>query len=127
MENENKNREEHKITKLITCIYLLLACLAYFILGSMIPNGHGWSIGWIVFLGLAIVPTLCEAIIQKNMEIFAFPIVVVAIYLLIGLIGNVNGMNLWHPWWAIFFSIPLYYGIGMLVNKLSGKKNDNDE
>ena len=124
MEKENKKIDEHKITKIIAGIYLPLSLLIYFILGSMIPNNHGWSIGWIVFLGIVIFPSLSEAIIKKDMNLFAYPILVAAIYVAIGLIGLANNINLWHPYWVMFLTIPIYYLIGYFLKK---KNNKNEK
>lgn len=123
-ESSQSIKEEHKITKLVTTIYTIVACFTFFILGSLLPNNYGWTIGWIVFIGIGLVPSICEAIKQKNIEIFAFPLIPTIIYLLIGFIGGANGLNLWSPWWIIFLTIPLYYAIIELVKYLKNRKTN---
>lgn len=41
---------------------------------------------------------------------FPYPVLVTLVYLAIGLIAGK-----WHPWWLLFLTIPLYYGLADLV------------
>lgn len=43
---------------------------------------------------------------KSAMHQFPFPVLIAGIYILIGVIWGA-----WHPWWILFFTIPLYYGI----------------
>lgn len=46
--------------------------------------------------------------LSKKLLLFPFPMLVVVIYILIGF-----ALNLWHPAWLIFLSIPAYYHIAI--------------
>ena len=63
-----------------------------------------WHPGWIVFFAIPVAPTLTEAIVKKDPNKFAYPVIVVAAYLLSGFLAD-----LWHPMWALFLTIPVYY------------------
>ena len=62
-----------------------------------------------------------SAISQKNAACFAYPVLVVLIYLYIGLFYFA-----WHPGWIIFLTIPLYYPFASYINSLIGKDWEND-
>ena len=59
-----------------------------------------------MFLLIPIIATLIDAIVKKNPSDFAYPVLVTAVYLLV---GSVWGW--WHPGWILFITIPLYYTI----------------
>ncbi len=44
------------------------------------------------------------ALEKKDARVFAYPVLVVLLYLCLGFFGS-----LWHPGWIIFLTIPLYY------------------
>lgn len=48
----------------------------------------------------------------NTMQRFPFPITIITIYLLIGLIGNC-----WDPCWIILLTIPVYYVIAALIKR----------
>ena len=95
--------KKEKIIELLEAINLFSIGIIYFILGSCF---NLWHPAWIIFLFIPINSSLIEAIALKQLDEFAFPVLLGAIYLFIGTV-----YNLWHPGWIIFISIPLYYGI----------------
>ncbi len=104
----------------------VLAVIAFLLMGFLwTENAMGWRVGWIVFLLVPIGSSLSSAIKKKKFTSFDFPILVAAIYLILGL-----GWGLWHPEWIIFLAIPVYYAIFAPIDKaLSAKRaeKDNDE
>lgn len=88
-------------------VFITLA--AYLLLGFL---GNFWHPAWIIFLAIPIVPSIVEAIIRKNPNVFCFPVFVAAIYLLLGFLGG-----FWHPAWVIFLAIPLYYTVFEFVKR----------
>ena len=65
-----------------------------------------WYIAWIVFLAIPIIFSIPEAIEKRKPSKFCYPVLAVAIYLILGLV-----CSLWHPGWIIFLTIPLFYGV----------------
>ena len=54
-----------------------------------------------------------EAIEKRKVSYTAYTILVVAVYLFLGCV-----YNLWHPYWVIFFTIPIFYFIAGFIDKL---------
>ena len=76
----------------------------------------GWSASWLSFLTIPIYYTLIDAISKCDANHFAFPVLAVLVYLVLGFY-----CGLWHPAWIIFLFIPVYYGVIAAVNKALGK------
>ena len=89
----------------------LLAVAAYILFGTLNVMG-GWAWGWIVFLTIPLYYTLVEAIIRRDLRIFAYPVLAAIIFLILG-----ASMGVWHPAWIIFLTIPVYYWIANAVSK----------
>lgn len=105
----NKERERshrYKVADSIASSMVTLLCAtAYLLCGFLIPDARlGWGTCWIVFLLIPLVPTFIAALKKRRFCAFAFPILVTAVYLVLGLV-----YGLWHPEWVIFLSIPIYY------------------
>ena len=49
------------------------------------------------FFAIPVMPTVVGAIKKKDPRVFCYPVLVTAVYLLLGC-----QWNLWHPWWVIF-------------------------
>ncbi len=77
----------------------------------------GWSTAWLLFFLIPVYYSLIEAIRDKNIEKFAFPVVAVGAYLSIGMF-----MHIWHPTWLILLTIPVFYCIVEGIKKLTSKK-----
>ena len=91
---------------IINAINPLAIVIAYLLCGFLIPNGEGWRNYWVLFFLIPIIPSLLVAIRTKKFCAFAFPVLVVMVYLAIGMF-----INLWHPTWVMFLFIPVYYSI----------------
>ena len=91
-----------RIVSALTGASVFLVVISFFILGFL----GWWHPGWIVFLLIPIFVTLIEAIADKDISKFAYPVLVTAAYLLVGSIWG-----WWHPGWISFLTIPLYYTI----------------
>lgn len=104
-----------------SCIVTSLVVLAYLLLGF---NLELWNKAWVLFLLVIIIPSIFTAIRKKNLNKFSFSVFVVFIYLLI--CCWIYDFNMWHPLWAMFFSIPIYYSLLHLFKKKSGKEDEDD-
>ena len=88
----------------INLIFILGSIIAYLILGFLLKNGVGWSKWWILMVFSLVPGETFRAIAFKKPENFPICFVATGIYCTLGVF-----MNLWHPTWIIFLSIPVYY------------------
>ena len=103
-----KNSKWRLLEKIADSVTPLLVLVAYLLCGFLLPNG--WSHYWVLFFLIPIIPTLFKAIEKKRFCVFAYPVLVVGVYLTLGMF-----LGLWHPMWILFITIPLYYsGFGPL-------------
>ena len=89
----------------------IVAVVAYILFGTLNIMG-GWAWGWIVFLTIPLYYTLVEAIIRRDLRVFAYPVLAAMIFLILG-----ASMGIWHPAWIVFLTIPIYYWIANAVSK----------
>lgn len=88
----------------------IVLVIVYLFFGFAFPRG--WSIGWILFLLIPIIETAIIAFKAKNSLLFAYPVLVTAIFLTFGML-----FYIWHPTWIIFLTIPLYYLLCISVRR----------
>lgn len=103
--NEQKDKKKsiwHKFP------YPILVVIVFLICGFA---GY-WYISWIAFLTIPLYYTLIDAVVKRNPNHFAYPVLVAAVYLFFGMT-----MCLWHPLWIIFLTIPIYYCITDIIKK----------
>ncbi len=120
-ENETIERDEcgchhtfttqEKISTSITSIWAILMVIAFIVVGSV---WNIWHPTWICFLSIPLVGSLANAIQNRKISHFAYPVLVTIVYLLIGFLNSG-----WHPYWFLFVTIPLYY---MIANVIDGNK-----
>lgn len=92
---------------------------AYLIIGFTFEKG--WALGWLLIFIIPIVESLITAIKTKRSDAFAYPVLVAAIYLTVGMLEQI-----WHPTWLMFLTIPIYYIISDFFKPDKNKIN-NDE
>lgn len=80
----------------------------------------GWALSWICFLAIPLYHTLVTAIIKKNPSIFAYPVLCVAVYMILGFFMPWG----WRLGWMVFLTIPLYYWAVEMCRALTSKKNE---
>ncbi|MBO6280288.1 MAG: helix-turn-helix transcriptional regulator [Bacilli bacterium] len=118
-DEESEEKDSRKTTTvdiLISLITTIAVIVTYILLGTLLGL---WAKAWVLFFLIIIVPSLVEAIEKKNMNKFAWPILIAMIYLTL---CNWVLNDLWHPLWILFLTIPIYYVLGDLVNKAKQKK-----
>lgn len=97
-----------------------IAAIAYLLMGFFWhgPTGNlGWSVGWNSFLIAILVADVIKCIRKRSFHSFAYPVLVVAVYCCMGIIGGAYGINLWHPYWFLFITIPIYYIVADAIDK----------
>lgn len=108
----NVQKKENKNVKLwLEVPYPIICVIAYLIFGAYNICG-GWALSWIVFVTIPIYYSLVEAIYDRELSDFAYPVLTALIYLYFGLYhGN------WHPSWIVFLTIPVYYPIAEALDR----------
>lgn len=116
-------REHHKLKvaeDLVSSLTAIGVVIAYLLIGFFVKDG--WRNYWVLFFLIPIVPTILPAIYYRKFTIFAYPVLVVAVFLSIGMF-----MNIWHPTWVMFLTIPVYYIVFHQVDRLISRKVKVDD
>lgn len=112
-----------RVVAVIDALYSLFVVVAYIVVGACF---NIWHPTWLIFLTIPLISSLVEAITKKKYDAFAYPVLVVFIYLLFGFLNNLGYLHMangwWHPGWVIFLTIPLYYTIGSSIRKVKEAK-----
>lgn len=98
----------------------LLALIAFLLMGFFWkgPTGNlGWAVGWTAFLLPIIIVSLLTAFEKGRVAIFSYPIFIVFVYCGMGIIGGAYGLNLWHPYWFLFITIPIFYMVAGALDR----------
>lgn len=101
--------KKHIIKDSINGAIMLLSIIGYIILGTI--EGM-WHPGWLIFLAALTLMTFVDAIVDRKLSSFGFPLLVTLIYLAIGFI-----LHGWHPYWFLFLTVPIYYAIADPIDK----------
>lgn len=94
--------------------------IAYLIIGFTFDRG--WALGWLLVFIIPIVESIITAVRTKKPSLFAYPILVTAIYLTIGMF-----MEIWHPTWILFLTIPIYYVVADAFKQRKEEKATNPQ
>ena len=102
----------------------LCALIAFILIGTL---AHSWYNAWIVFFVPEIVCSLARAIYRKNANKFNMPVLALTIFFFVCMVIPGLDASLWHPMWLIFLTIPLYYMMVTLINKVLNIEEKKDE
>lgn len=112
-------KRSERTRKILHSIPVAPTAVALYLIFGFLNICGGWAAGWLVLLSIPIYYTLVDAVCHRRPNEFAYPVLVAAVYLWLGLF-----YSLWHPWWIIFFTIPLYYCITEIYNKSKENKTE---
>lgn len=90
-----------------------IAIVAYIALGCIY---HLWHPGWLIFLLVPIISSAIQTIRKKDINCFAYPVLMLLIFLYVGLVKMI-----WHPTWIVFLTIPLWYEMIRFFKKKNKK------
>lgn len=116
-EQEDKNRKIKMIGEIILYVLLAVGIAVYVSISYLYPEKDLWASLWVVMLIGPIFSSMYSAIAHGRMTEFLYPLFCTGIYCSIGYV-----YNLWHPLWIIFLTIPVYYILANLVDKIIRKK-----
>lgn len=112
-------KRSERTRKILHSIPVAPTAVALYLIFGFLNICGGWAAGWLVLLFIPIYYTLVDAVCHRRPNEFAYPVLVAAVYLWLGLF-----YSLWHPCWIIFFTIPLYYCITEIYNKSKENKTE---
>ncbi len=92
------------ILAIVSGVTVFAVIIAYILLGVYLKHPNGWVYTWMLFFLIPITPSIVEAIASKHFTKFCYPVLVTGIYCFLGM-----WFNLWHPFWFLFLTIPVYY------------------
>lgn len=104
-------KNKYNANPLLHALLPIFVTIAYVLIGTFCGR-RGWGYGWILFLLIPIAETLINAIKFRDPSKFAYPVLVTAIFLILGF-----AFSWWHPAWVLFVTIPAYYAICDAVKK----------
>ena len=113
----SRKRRMNVIKTIVDSSYIAIAAIAYVLIGFIVGD---WVNYYFLFILIPVVASLIEAIFQRRVKAFAFPILVAAVYCAIS-----QPTGLWHPLWVIFITIPVFYAIASPIDKL--RRSDDFE
>lgn len=124
--SQRKKMTKFDIVRLIVDSSLMaLALLGYILLGVFWKDQTmGWRTGWVLFLVAIVIGSIFNVIKEKKITNFAYPVLVVGVYVTLGIFGDHFGFNGWHPYWFLFITIPVFYLIFGSIDKVI---HQNDE
>ena len=122
----NKDGSEEKLDKkksiflTITDAIILALTLTGYLVWSLVFNK--WEVSWVLWVLMPAVMSIFEAIEKKQITKFIYPCLVTAVYCFLGM-----QFNLWHPYWFLFLSIPVYYIVANLLDVYVFKTKEEDD
>lgn len=88
-----------------------IICVILYLLFGIYDICGGWGGFWIIFVTIPVYYSLVEAIYNKRMSEFAYPVFVTCVFLYLGMYHN-----LWHPAWLVYLTIPVFYPIASIID-----------
>ena len=116
------HRKEKTIYWAISGILYVLATVAYILLGILLGM---WTSMWILFFVPDIIMSLAEAIGRKKPQRFNMVFFSTFTFFLVCLVLFPE-QDLWHPMWAVFLAIPVYYIITNRIRYIIRIKKQKD-
>lgn len=121
----NKKAKNRKIIKKAASLSIglsaLLITVIYVILGIL--NRDLWVKMWPLFFIIPIASGLIRTFGLKRSNEFPIVFIVLTTYFFLGMwLPNNSG---WHPYWVIFFAIPIYYTISNSIRSIIKEKKKN--
>ena len=129
-ENIKVNYKKHnfKILYISSGTLFFLGLLTFILVGIFWKEeALGWRMGWTFILDGLWLGSLFECIRSKKAEAFLYPIFITSLYCKIGFLGSHFNYNGWGIYWFLFLTIPLFYSIIGIINKIRWSKSDKNK
>ena len=116
---EHFDKKKHAILAAIDAALLLIITIAYFIWSACF---NAWNISWVLWVARPAILSVPDVIMKRQLTKFVYPCLVASIYCFIGM-----KYDLWHPFWVLFITIPVYYIIVDIIDKYVFKTKPIDD
>lgn len=118
-EAEEKRRKKFNLVEgILSGSLALIMTIIYFVVCFNHPNE--WSRLWIIYFGVVIIPSIVKAIKNRRFCQFNYAVLVTCAFMGLGFY-----LDLWHPGWIVFLSIPVFYSVfGPIDNAIAEKRNE---
>lgn len=113
------NKKEIILVSVVDGVVALLTLIGFLVWGMMFD---GWAVSWTLWVLMPAIMSIAQVIAKKQLTQFVYPCLVTFIYLILGMT-----LNLWHPYWFLFITIPIYYIITDPIDKYVFKTKKEDE
>ncbi len=113
------NKKQTIILSAFSGVVALLTLAGFLIWGFCF---NGWYICWTLWVLMPAVMSIFQVIAKKQLTQFVWPCLVTFVYLVLGM-----QFGLWHPYWFLFITIPIYYIITDAIDKYVLKTKDEEE
>ena len=129
-ENGKKVEKDHFMSEfdkknvVLTSILGGVALITYILLGIFL---NMWWNAWVVFFVPEIIASVVRVIHHKNFNKFNMAFLSCFVFFFVCMVVPGKDANLWHPMWTVFLAIPVYHSICGSINKVLGKKDEEDE
>lgn len=112
---ESTEKKQGLIGSIISSSIALVVVITYLLLGFLVNDA--WYHFWPLFFLIPVVPSFVGTIALKKFTVFAYPVFVTMLFCFFGVF-----LDLWHPMWILFVTIPVYYIIAESIDKAIEKK-----
>ena len=113
------NKKQTIIVSALDGVVALLTLVGFLVWGFCFD---GWHICWTLWVLMPAVMSIFQVIAKKQLTQFVWPCLVTFVYLFLGM-----QYGLWHPYWFLFITIPIYYIITDAIDKYVLKTKDEEE
>jgi transcriptional regulator with XRE-family HTH domain len=110
-----------KVNIIISSVLGGVALITYILLGCLL---HMWWNAWVVFFAPEIIASIVRCIQHKNANKFNMAFTACFVFFFVCMVAP---GGLWHPMWVVFLAIPVYHSICGSINKVLGKKDEDDD
>ncbi len=110
-----------KVNIIISSVLGGVALITYILLGCLL---HMWWNAWVVFFVPEIIASIVRCIQHKNANKFNMAFTACFVFFFVCMVAP---GGLWHPMWVVFLAIPVYHSICGSINKVLGKKDEDEE
>lgn len=110
-----------KVNILLSSILGGVALITYILLGTFL---NMWWNAWVVFFVPEIIASIVRVIQHKNPNKFNMAFLSCFVFFFVCMV--IPG-GLWHPMWVVFLLIPIYHSICGSINKVTGKKDEDEK
>jgi len=106
--------KKHTVNGIILSSLMLLALVAYVLLGTLV---NMWYNAWVVFFVPEIIASFVRAIEYRKFTKFNIAFVALFAFFFVCMVMPGLSSNLWNPMWIVFLAIPIYYTIFGSIDK----------